>query len=198
MAEKEMHFLDFWTKDPEFFREKVPSFNIMIGSTRPDHEWIENDKYVNSCCRSSGNTWNNYTTSTKKIFHFFIGRVISEMQGTERANKVADKRCLQAPVVLPLTKSPKKKRGGANRTAGRGVYRSWRLCSASSSRIDTGPYHPRPDLMMAAHEIARDHFDVESGDANIAALKDFMRYLKKGEKLPFWDRDPSRSTFSLI
>jgi hypothetical protein len=39
--------------------------------------------------------------------------------------------------------------------------------------------------MMAAHEIARDHFDVESGDANIAALKDFMRYLKKGEKLPF-------------
>jgi len=38
MAEKEMHFLDFWTQDPEFFREKVPSLNIMIGSTRPDHE----------------------------------------------------------------------------------------------------------------------------------------------------------------
>lgn len=33
------------------------------------------------------------------------------MQGTERANKVADKRCLQAPVVLPLTKSPKEKKG---------------------------------------------------------------------------------------
>jgi len=33
--------------------------------------------------------------------------------------------------------------------------------------------------MMAAHEIARDHFDVESGDANIAALKYLFRYLKK-------------------
>lgn len=49
--------------------------------------------------------------------------------------------------------------------------------------------------MMAAHEIARDHFDYESGDVNIAALKDLLRYLK-GEKLP--DRDPSRSTFSRI
>lgn len=29
------------------------------------------------------------------------------------------------------------------RTAGRGVYRSWRLRSASSSRIDAGPSHPR-------------------------------------------------------
>ncbi len=35
---------------------------------------------------------------------------------------------------------------------------------------------PRPDNMMAAHEIARDHFDVESGDANIAALKYLLRY----------------------
>lgn len=32
--------------------------------------------------------------------------------------------------------------------------------------------------MMAAHEIARDHFDYESGDANIAALKNPLRYLK--------------------
>jgi hypothetical protein len=40
------------------------------------------------------------------------------------------------------------------------------------------------DLMMAAHEIARDHFDYESGDANIVALKYLLRYLK-GEKLPF-------------
>lgn len=32
--------------------------------------------------------------------------------------------------------------------------------------------------MMAAHEIARDHFDYESGDANIAALKNLLRYLK--------------------
>lgn len=38
--------------------------------------------------------------------------------------------------------------------------------------------------MMAVHEIARDYFDVESGDAKIAALKDLLRYLK-GEKLPF-------------
>lgn len=37
---------------------------------------------------------------------------------------------------------------------------------------------------MAAHEIARDHFDYESGDASIVALKDLLRYLKKGEKLP--------------
>lgn len=35
--------------------------------------------------------------------------------------------------------------------------------------------------MMAVHEIARDYFDVESGDAKIAALKDLLR----GEKLPF-------------
>lgn len=40
------------------------------------------------------------------------------------------------------------------------------------------------DLMMAAHEIARDHFDYESGDANIVALKYLLRYLKD-EKLPF-------------
>ena len=38
--------------------------------------------------------------------------------------------------------------------------------------------------MMAAHEIARDHFDYESGDANIVALKYLLRYLKD-EKLPF-------------
>jgi len=37
---------------------------------------------------------------------------------------------------------------------------------------------------MAAHEIARDHFDVEAGDASIVALKYLLRYLK-GEKLPF-------------
>ena len=30
----------------------------------------------------------------------------------------------------------------------------------------------RPDLMMATHEIARDHFDYESGDASIVALKE--------------------------
>ena len=36
----------------------------------------------------------------------------------------------------------------------------------------------RSDLMMAAHEIARDHFDYESGGANIAALKNLLRYLK--------------------
>ena len=29
---------------------------------------------------------------------------------------------------------------------------------------------------MAAHEITRDHFDYESGDANIAALKYLLRY----------------------
>lgn len=40
------------------------------------------------------------------------------------------------------------------------------------------------NFMMAVHEIARDYFDVESGDAKIAALKDLLRYLK-GEKLPF-------------
>lgn len=37
------------------------------------------------------------------------------------------------------------------------------------------------NFMMAVHEIARDYFDVESGDAKIAALKDLLR----GEKLPF-------------
>ena len=35
---------------------------------------------------------------------------------------------------------------------------------------------PRPQNMMAAHEIARDHFDVESGDANIADIKYILRY----------------------
>ncbi|KAF5936310.1 hypothetical protein HYC85_027439, partial [Camellia sinensis] len=41
--------------------------------------------------------------------HRIQRREISEMRGTGGA--VADKRCLQAPVVLPLTKSPRGKRG---------------------------------------------------------------------------------------
>jgi hypothetical protein len=47
------------------------------------------------------------------MLYYLIGREdILEMRGTGGANKVADKRCLQAPVVLPLTKSPKGKKGG--------------------------------------------------------------------------------------
>lgn len=58
-----------------------------------------------------------------------------------------------------------------------------RYCAVycSSSDSDTEGFcgrfcnrgQPRPDLMMVAHEIARDEFFYESDDANIAALKTF-------------------------
>lgn len=90
------------------------------------------------------------------------------MQGTERAKKAQE--VLASTSGALTNEKPKDKK--REQTELQAEEYTLRLCSASSSRIDTGPYHPRPDFMMAAHEIARDHFDYESGNANIAALKD--------------------------
>ncbi|CAK9153456.1 unnamed protein product, partial [Ilex paraguariensis] len=60
-------------------------------------------------------------------------------------------------------------------------FRSTTLWVSAGDSVTAGS---PADLMMAAHEIARDHFDYESGDANIAALKYLLRNLK-GEKPPF-------------
>lgn len=70
-----MHHL---SRDPEFsFPEKVPSFNIMIGSTRPDPKFnlilgstrsgpiVSQYPIENVHCCSSGNTWFHSTTSTR-------------------------------------------------------------------------------------------------------------------------------------
>ncbi|GMH28959.1 hypothetical protein Nepgr_030802 [Nepenthes gracilis] len=47
-------------------------------------------------------------------------------------------------------------------TVAEGIHSVYQAIDGSEKKTEkVGPYHPRLDLMMAAHEIARDHFDYE-------------------------------------